>query len=732
MLGIKWGLLSSFVVFLTFFFLFSAIVVEKKQSPLKRSFLRFIVLYILILFGEVLLRLPFTQEYHNLIARVGNICFVYTGLGYLDFTYQIYSRPRDRFTLLFAFLGAISLYLSLQPDSLILKYVGNQVLVMPSKAVALSMLFSLVGPVIFAIFVLLRNRKKRGTTEEQNGLNSMLLKGTVLSVFLGFGAMGVIPLLLPQLIDVFEFTSLSALLIAIFLYIAVKRYHFNYVDVGEIEKVSRALFETVSEGVVIFNRDGEIRQLNREAEKLLGPVTNCADVELYIEKYAFNESTTAFKTSLERAEKNIPVLISQSEIRDGDTLLGRILIIHDIYNEVQLEKERLTMQERIRQSEKLESLGQLAGGVAHDFNNQLTGIIGCAEFLKTEVNGRPEAQSMLDQILKSAQSSADLTSKLLAFARKGKYTTNDVNLHESIQEVENILKRTIDKRIEIELELTAKESIVIGDRTQLQNALLNLALNACDAMEEKGGTLSFFSEVLTAEEFCILNNNVPGIGNNYISISVSDTGTGMTEETRKRIFEPFFTTKGQGKGTGMGLAAVYGTVVNHNGTIVVNSILGQGTSFNLLLPLAEEVHKATLPPSFDDAIVSEGAILLVDDEPLILKIGRRILEKKGFQVTTCDSGIDALDLVKERPAAFDLIILDLIMPDLRGDEIHKHIRTLSPSIPILIASGYSEDGVAHDLLLDEETSFLQKPFMRDTLLQAVHSVLSKSKTHSAM
>lgn len=730
MLGIKLGLISTFTVFLIFFYLFSAVISEKQHSPIKYSFLRFIFLYLIVIFGELLLRLPFTLEYHVPIAQVGTCCFLLTALAYLDFTYQIYRKKWDIYIALFALFPIVSIYHTFQPDALVLKYVGSQVLAMPSKQLSISMIFSLVGPVVYAIIVLFRCRTMEEATEEQKGLHSMLLKGTFISGLLGILFMGVVPLLLPQLIDIFQYTSVSALAIALFLYVAVKRFHFHYVDLTEIENVSRALFETVNEGVVIFDKSGDITQINREAEKLLGSVANFADIEMLITDYGFEKSITALRTSLESTDNVVPVLISQSEIHGGVQLLGRILIIHDIHNEVELEEEREAMQERIRQSEKLESLGQLAGGVAHDFNNQLTGIIGCAEFLKAEICENAEAQSMLDQILKSAQSSADLTSKLLAFARKGKYITKEVDLHDTVYEVENILKRTIDKRIGLELELTASKSIVIGDTTQLQNALLNLALNACDAMEETGGVLSFYSETLSAEEFREISGSAVCKGDAYISISVSDTGTGMTEETRKRIFEPFFTTKGQGRGTGMGLAAVYGTVANHNGTIIVNSILGEGTSFNLFLPLAPEVHKNDESDKGDDELrITGGRVLLVDDEPLILKIGSEVLKRNGFTVRTVDNGLDALDLIKEDPTAFDLVILDLIMPDIRGDEVHKHIRTISATLPILIASGYSEEGVAHDLLLDEATAFLQKPFMHASLLKAVNSILAARYKH---
>jgi len=247
---------------------------------------------------------------------------------------------------------------------------------------------------------------------------------------------------------------------------------------------------------------------------------------------------------------------------------------------------RKKMEERLRQSEKLEAVGQLAGGIAHDFNNQLAGIVGYADLVRAETEDGTDLANSVDRILVAARRAADLTGQLLAFARRGKYESAAVDVHELVEEVVSLLRHSVDKRISIEQNLAAQPSYTLGDATQLQNAILNLAINARDAMPV-GGTLTITTRLYDLDdddEHSSPEGVPPG---RYVQLEVADTGTGMDDDTRRRIFEPFFTTKPKGKGTGMGLAAVYGTVKSHGGTIGVSSEPGRGSVFRILLPLYE-------------------------------------------------------------------------------------------------------------------------------------------------
>ena len=372
--------------------------------------------------------------------------------------------------------------------------------------------------------------------------------------------------------------------------------------------------------------------------------------------------------------------------------------------------EQRRMEQRIRQSEKLEALGQLAGGIAHDFNNQLAGIVGFADILQTELDGRPDLLDYVDSIITSAERSADLTGQLLAFSRRGKFLTKPVNVDGVIRDVVAILKHSVDKRITIETRFGHHRAITLGDPAQLQSALLNLGINARDAMPD-GGTLAYATSVVElGEETCrkIPYAMQPG---SYILIQVTDTGLGMDEATRNRIFEPFFTTKDRGKGTGMGLSAVYGTVKNHRGAINVDSEPGRGTEFKLYLPLiknrrTEEDLTTESPelPSFS------GQILLVEDEADVAKMTASMLTHLGCRVQVAGNGREAVEIFRNSHRDIDLVILDLVMPELSGRDTYHRLRAIDPGVVAFIASGFSLDGEVQNLLDEGAQAFIPKPY----------------------
>ncbi len=382
-------------------------------------------------------------------------------------------------------------------------------------------------------------------------------------------------------------------------------------------------------------------------------------------------------------------------------------------------------EEKLRVTERAKAIGELAGGIAHDFNNQLGGIIGFAELIKLRSSDNPELSRYVGNIIKSAQRSAELTSKLLAFARKGKYAVNAVDLNRIIYEVVEILSHTINRKIEVVMQLSDAPVIVMGDASQLQNALLNLGLNARDAMPD-GGTLLYHSErvELSTEELNSLNYQaLPGV---YNKITVTDTGTGIPPEIINRIFEPLFTTKEIGKGTGMGLAAVDGTVRSHNGIIKVNSRVGEGTSFIIYLPASGSSsgieHISGEIPGIDT--LANLKIVMVDDEESLLHAGSRILGELGAEVVTFSSGIEALGYLKKGSMA-DCMILDMIMPQMSGSEVFSEARKLRPELPILVSSGYSSDSDVAELIKEHNVLFVQKPLRMKDLVAALHKLMLK-------
>jgi len=385
---------------------------------------------------------------------------------------------------------------------------------------------------------------------------------------------------------------------------------------------------------------------------------------------------------------------------------------------------RKELELRIRQGEKMEAIGQLAGGIAHDFNNQLMGIMGYADLLSREVADDPDLAELVHNILLAVTRSAELTAQLLAFSRKGKYLSEPVDLHQIVREVANILAHSIDKRIKILHELHAARSHTIGDQSQLQSAVLNLALNARDAMPD-GGTMMFTSENVELDNSFQSEHGFPISPGSYVKLTVTDTGTGMTAEVQSRIFEPFFTTKAKGKGTGLGLAAVYGTVKNHRGAIRIHSRPLMGSRLERFMPVGPETVESHRPREVEDPLVRQSAkIMVVEDEPQLRDVARRMLESLGYTVTTFASGDQAVSYFKAEHANVDLVILDMVMPVMSGRETFRLLREIEPNVKALLASGYSLDGDAQAILDDGVLGFIQKPYGRKALDELLKKALA--------
>ncbi len=392
---------------------------------------------------------------------------------------------------------------------------------------------------------------------------------------------------------------------------------------------------------------------------------------------------------------------------------------YDITERKKNEEEKRQLESRLFQSEKLQAIGQLAGGIAHDFNNQLTGIIGFADLLRYELCDDQRLGHYVENILTASRHSAYLTNQLLAFARKGKYLSVKVDIHRTIMEVISLLQRSIDKKISLQQIFKANPSYTSGDPTQLQNALLNLAINARDAMPQ-GGVLTFETKIVESDDMFSSVKGDKLIPGKYIEVSVTDTGTGMTEETQKRIFEPFFTTKEFGKGTGMGLAAVYGTVKNHKGVIDVFSKIGEGTTFKVCLPLASTECRVIKDQNTEAVNFNKKLrLLLVDDEDIVCAIGKEMLEMSGHLVCVCRNGREAVDFYKNNWKEIELVILDMVMPLLNGAETFRLLRDINPEAKILLSSGYSITGEAQKLLDQGANGFIQKPFTSKELAKSI-------------
>jgi len=379
---------------------------------------------------------------------------------------------------------------------------------------------------------------------------------------------------------------------------------------------------------------------------------------------------------------------------------------------------RRRLEQRVREAETFRAVGQLAGGVAHDFNNQLMGILGNAQFLRDAVAGDAELRNCADSILASGHRAADLTQQLLAFARRGRVRNLPVDLHQLIAEVIALGRRSIDKRIAIEQRLGAKHAVTIGDPSALQNALLNLLLNARDAMPQ-GGTVRFVTCNIDSVDGAPRENNLALPPGQYIEIAVEDTGVGIAPEVIAKVFEPFFTTKDSG--TGMGLAAVQGTVLEHQGAVSVISDPGCGSTFRLLLPINSS-SKVIQPVRTEEStqLATHGRVLVVDDEPSVLSIVRRTLEWGGYDVVSCSGGRQALECYSQN--RFDLVLLDVMMPDLDGVEVLRRIRTINPEAKVMLMTGHTEESVQAGLREFPDVILVLKPFLPKELLAQIRKL----------
>jgi two-component system NtrC family sensor kinase len=385
--------------------------------------------------------------------------------------------------------------------------------------------------------------------------------------------------------------------------------------------------------------------------------------------------------------------------------------------------ERKKLEEQLRQSQKLEAIGQLAGGIAHDFNNMLTAIIGYAHLLAMKIEKGSETRLYLDQILSSAEKSANLTRQLLAFSRKQIIAPEETDLNALIKKMEKLLLRLISEDIELKTELAYTDLTVMVDPGQIEQVLMNLCTNARDAMPH-GGMLAIGTDVVELDEACLKTQELPGPGK-YAILSVTDTGMGMDEKTRQRIFEPFFTTKEMGKGTGLGLSIVYGIIKQHNGNITVYSEPGKGTTFKIYLPLVKSRNENEEAVEVVPPRGNAETILIAEDNEEVRVLTKNVLEEYGYRVIEAVDGEDAVTKFIDNKDMIRLVMIDVIMPKKSGKEAVNEIKKTKPDVKVLFASGYTVDIINKKGILEEGIDFISKPVTPRDLLVKIRQVLDK-------
>ncbi|WP_072910034.1 PAS domain-containing hybrid sensor histidine kinase/response regulator [Malonomonas rubra] len=398
----------------------------------------------------------------------------------------------------------------------------------------------------------------------------------------------------------------------------------------------------------------------------------------------------------------------------------------DITARKRAEKEKAKLESQLQQAQKMESVGRLAGGVAHDFNNMLGVILGHAELGLKRLDPTHKVCTDLRQIKESAERSADLTRQLLAFARQQTVTPKVIDLNEAISNMITMLQRLIGEDIELIFQQAAETCLIHMDPSQIDQLLANLCVNARDAIEDTG-KIEIETHIFSVDaDYCHTNPEAtPG---DYVCLAISDDGKGMNLETQAHIFEPFFTTKEQGKGTGLGLATVYGIVKQNKGFIDISSESGKGTIFSVYLPLftGTKAQKRSQPGE-QKALRGHETILLVEDEAAILNITATMLEEQGHTVLRAGTPGQAMEIAREHPGEIDLLMTDVIMPEMNGRELAKNVLALRPGTKRLFMSGYTADVIAHHGVLDEGVHFIQKPFSLPDMTAMVRNVLDEDQ-----
>ncbi|MGH7515695.1 MAG: response regulator [Gemmatimonadales bacterium] len=403
--------------------------------------------------------------------------------------------------------------------------------------------------------------------------------------------------------------------------------------------------------------------------------------------------------------------------------------VRGIYRDV---TERKRVEDQLRRAERMQAAGRLAGGVAHEVNNMMTGVIGFSEFLMRSLDPTDPRRAEVTEIIKAGTRAADVTRQLLAFTRQQFLRPEKLPVNVVVRDLEKMLRRVLGEDHQVDLALDAGAGEIRADRGQLEQVLVNLMLNARDAMPDRGRVTIATGAVALDEAYVQRHDGVALPRGEYVQLSVSDTGVGMARDVQARIFEPFYTTKPVGQGTGLGLSTVYGIVKQSEGFVWVYSEPGLGTTFKIYLPRVGAAHAPPLPA--DRSPVARGGaetILIVEDEDLVRTLASRSLQERGYRVIEARQGVDALRQLEQQAAGVDLVISDVVMPEMGGRELARRLATLRPSLPVLFISGYTGEDVIQRGLMEPGAPFQQKPFTPDGLARKVRELLDAVPRASA-
>jgi PAS domain S-box-containing protein len=502
------------------------------------------------------------------------------------------------------------------------------------------------------------------------------------------------------------------------------------------EKLLNALLESASQGIVSIDRRGRIVLANRRAEEMFGYTRDemlGARIELLLpeakraahahqrEEYFSQPHTRPMGIGMDLSGrrcdgKEFPVEVSLSFIEVEGELFG-IAFVSDI-------SQRKALEAQLLHAQKMEAVGRLAGGVAHDFNNMLTVVAGYNRMILDELSPMDPLRGYAEEILKAADRAGALTNQLLAFSRRQVMQPRIINVNDVLIQTQKMLQRLIGEDVQLNLGLFADLGNIKADPNHIEQAIVNLAVNARDAMP-MGGTITIETANTQLDE----NYSKTHLGvkpGEFVMIAVSDTGHGMDSATRQHIFEPFFTTKARGKGTGLGLATVYGMVKQSGGDIWVYSEPGQGTTFKLYFPRVMERTTTDAAGSVRvESTNGSETILLVEDEKAVRDLTARMLKQLGYTALTAASGAEAIEISRAFPGYIAMLLTDVVMPHMSGRQVADALTGTRPGMKVLYLSGYTENAVVHHGVLENGVDFLPKPFTREVLAHKIREVLER-------
>ncbi len=534
-----------------------------------------------------------------------------------------------------------------------------------------------------------------------------------------------------------------------------------------------AAMEASRDGIGLIDKDGNLTYMNNALMKLHNIPED--EVSNYINQpweslYAQEgrEEILEGRREIQKAamvelkEKSYwrgesPIAIKDGEVVNAElslTLLpegGFVGTVRDISERLRTDKEKKELESQFYQAQKMEAIGRLAGGIAHDFNNILAAMNGYAEFLMDDLEESSPQHKFAANILQAGRQARDLVDQMLAFSRRKESSKDSLDLTIPVHETLSMLQATLPKTIEVNTKIETKHAPINGNASQIAQAIMNLCVNAKDAIEDEHGTLTVGLDIVSSDQFDVLVDELPAEGETppirfeipqsghtrlilghmvkgqeYVCLSVEDSGSGMSQVIMEHIFEPFFTTKPVDKGTGLGLATVHGVVASHRGAMVIDSTLGKGTRFDLLFPLAEGAVLEEVP---DQAQVfaegGSGCILLVEDQGSVRDMMMNMLERLGYEAAACVSGLEALEVLRENPGAFDLVLTDHNMPKMTGLELVQQIHMDFPDLPFILLSGYSEQKLK-DMMHEHPAikAVLRKPIAKHILSEKIQAVLT--------